>query len=44
MIHQGLEGLATSNDKWVDILPSVLEKYNNTSHSTTGMKPNEANK
>ena len=42
MIHQRLEGLEISKEKWVDILPSVLNKYNNTSHSTTGMKPNEA--
>ena len=43
MIHQRLEGLEISKDKWVNILPSVLNKYNNTKHSTTGMKPNEAN-
>ena len=44
MIRQRLEGLDISKDKWVDILPSVLNTYDNTSHSTTGMKPNEANK
>ena len=42
MIHQRLEGLEISRDKWVDILPFVLNKCNYTSHSTTGMKPNEA--
>ena len=29
-------------DKWIDILASVFQKYNNTKHSTTGMQPNEA--
>ena len=42
MIHQRLEGLEISKDKWVDILPSVVNKSTHTSHSTTGMKPNEA--
>ena len=44
MIHQRLDGLGISKEKWVDILPSVLKKYNNTSHPTAGMKPNEAKK
>ena len=44
MIHQRLEGLEVSKDKWIDMLPSVLNKYNNTKHSTTGMQPNEAKK
>ena len=42
MIHSRLDGLEISKDKWVEILPSVLKKYNHTSHSTTGMKPNGA--
>ena len=42
MIHQRLEGLEISKEKWVDILPSVLKKYNSTSHPTTGMKPHDA--
>ena len=29
-------------EKWVDLLPSVIKKYNNTKHSTIGMTPNEA--
>ena len=37
MIHSRLDGY-----KWVEILTSVLKKYNNTSHSTIGMKPNDA--
>ena len=44
MIHQRLEGLEQSKEQWVDILPSVLNTYNNTKHSTTGKKPNEAKK
>ena len=44
MLHQRFEGLEISKEQWVDILPSVLKKYNNTSHSATGMKPNDAKK
>ena len=29
-------------EKWIDMLGSVLRKYNNTKHSTTGVSPNEA--
>ena len=43
-IHQRLEGLEQSEEQWVDILPSVLNKYNNTKHPTIGRKPNEAKK
>ena len=42
MIHNRLDGLEQSKEKWVDIMPSVLNKYNNTKHSTTGMAPNDA--
>ena len=42
MIHARLEGLERSKEKWVDILPSVLNKCNNTKHSTTGMTRVEA--
>ena len=42
MIHTRLGGLEMSKEKWVDLLPSVLKKYNNTQHSTTGMSPNDA--
>ena len=42
MIHTRLEGLEMDKDKWIDMLGSVLKKYNNTKHSTTGMEPNEA--
>ena len=42
MIHTRLEGLEISKEKWVEILPSVLNTYNNTKHSTTGKQQNEA--
>ena len=42
MIHTRLEGLEMTEEKWVELLPSVLKKYNNTKHSTIGMKPNGA--
>ena len=42
MIHIRLEGLEINKEKWVDILPAVLKKYNNTVHSTINMTPNEA--
>ena len=42
MIHIRLEGLEINKEKWVDILPAVLKKYNNTLHSSINMTPNEA--
>jgi hypothetical protein len=42
MIHTRLGGLEISKEKWIDILPAVLKKYNNTKHSTIGMSPNQA--
>ena len=42
MIHQRLDGLEVSKEKRVDMLGPVLEKYNNTKHSTTGLPPNGA--
>lgn len=30
-----------NNNKWVDALPKIIESYNNTVHSTIGMKPND---
>ena len=41
IIHQRLDGLDISEETWVDILPSVLKKYNHTKHSTTGLAPSE---
>ena len=42
MIHSRLDGLDMDVETWVDMLPSVIRKYNNTEHSTTGLKLNEA--
>ena len=42
MIHTRLEGMELKKEKWIDILPSVIKKYNNKTHSTTGMSPNTA--
>jgi hypothetical protein len=42
MIHTRLEGMELKKEKWIDILPSVIKKYNNKTHSTTGISPNTA--
>ena len=44
MIHARIDGLKLSVEKWVELLPAILRKYNNTKHSTTGMTPNDAKK
>ena len=41
-IHKRLEGLEINKEKWVDMLPAVLKKYNDTPHSTINMSPNQA--
>jgi hypothetical protein len=33
---------AMNSHKWVDILPELIKKYNNSKHSTIKMTPNEA--
>ena len=40
MIYIRLEGLKV--EKWVNVLPAILKKYNNTKHSTIGITPSEA--
>lgn len=30
--------------KWLNILPKIIEKYNNTKHTTLGLKPNEVSR
>jgi len=40
MIHMRVEGLRV--EKWVELVPGVVRKYNSTKHSTTGLTPNEA--
>ena len=42
MIHARIEGLDLPVEKWVEMLPAILRKYNTTKHSTTGITPNEA--
>jgi hypothetical protein len=42
MIHTRLGGLEIDKQEWINLLPSVLKKYNNTKHSTIGMSPNQA--
>lgn len=36
------EFTARGSYKWVSILPSLIDKYNNSKHRTIGMSPNEA--
>ena len=40
MIYTRVEGLKVK--RWVDLVPSVIKKDNSTTHSTTGLTPNEA--
>lgn len=42
MIHKRLDGLELSKEKWVDMLPPVLKKYNSRVHGSTGLSPNDA--
>ena len=42
MVHQQLRGTKTELEKWTEVLPRILKKYNNTEHTTTGIKPNDA--
>jgi len=42
MIYTRLGGLDMNKQEWVNLLPAVLKKYNNTKHSTIGVSPNTA--
>ena len=42
MIHTRLGGLEIDKQEWINLLPAVLKKYNNTTHSTIRMSPNQA--
>ena len=42
MIHKRIQGLNMKHEEWVDLVPNVLKQYNNRTHGTTGMTPNEA--
>ena len=41
MTHTRIEGLDLPVEKWVEILPAILKKYNNKKHYTTGVTPND---
>ena len=41
-INRRLQGLEIAKQEWVEILPKVLNKYNNTVHTSIKMTPNEA--
>ncbi len=36
--------MGLDRDKWVDQLKPILNKYNNTEHTTIKMSPNDAKK
>jgi len=38
------EFTSIGSQKWINILPKLIEKYNNTKHSTIGMTPVQADK
>jgi hypothetical protein len=42
MIHIRLQGLEVEKEHWVNLLPAVLKKYNNSIHGTTKLSPIEA--
>ena len=42
MIHTRVEGLDLPVEKWVEMLPAILNTYNTKTHYTTGVTPNEA--
>ena len=42
MIHTRLGGLEIDKQQWINLLPAVLKKYNNATHSTIRMSPNRA--
>ena len=42
MIHTRLGGLEIDKQHWINLLPAILKKYNNTEHSTIRMSPNQA--
>lgn len=44
MIHARLGGLEMEAERWVDVLPAVLKKYNTRIHGSTGMSPDDARK
>ena len=43
-IQTRLDAMGLDRDKWLEQLNPILNKYNNTSHTTIEMTPNEAKK
>ena len=42
MVNDQRRGLGIAEQNWIEILPRILKKYNNTEHSTTKATPNNA--
>ena len=42
MVNDQRRGLDIPEQRWIDILPRILKKYNNQEHSTIKMTPNNA--
>jgi hypothetical protein len=42
MVTDQRKGLGIAEQNWIEILPRILKKYNNTEHSTTKVTPNNA--
>ena len=42
MIGKRVMGLDLDRERWIDLLPNVLDQYNKQVHSTIGMTPKEA--
>ena len=42
MVNDQRRGLGIAEQNWIEILPRILKKYNNTEHSTTKVTPNNA--
>ena len=42
MVNDQRRGLDIQEQRWIDILPRILKKYNNQEHSTIKMTPNNA--
>ena len=44
MLITRVEALDMKAENWVEVLPAVLRKYNNTPHSSTSLTPNDGHK
>ena len=41
-LYRRLDGLNQDKDEWIKHVQHIVDKYNNTVHSTIEIKPNEA--